>query len=346
MIIARERANRPSEFVTQRVRRSVDRCSFCAGNEYDTPDAIAVYPSPLARPWLPSDQRELGLTTPLGDDRATVTRTSATDPAWQVRVIPNKYPAVVDFVSDGTTGHELFQWQPGYGVHEVIIESPNHTTSFSELDDGQAFWSFLAYRDRLSCAARNPRLQYGLVFKNCRGAGGATLEHTHSQMLAAARIPTSIRQELNAAAEYRSRRGDCIFCSIWQHEATNAARIVTLTEQFVVFCPFASRFPYETWVLPRQHESHFQLAKVDGLAELSRLFQSIVRGLEKIIPQAPYNYWIHTSPFDTTGYDHYHWHIALIPRITMQAGFEWGTGCFVNPVAPEDAADALRKACG
>jgi UDPglucose--hexose-1-phosphate uridylyltransferase len=231
---------------------------------------------------------------------------------------------------------------PGYGVHEVIIESPTHTSSFSELSSEQAYFSFVAYRDRMAQLANDPRLRYGHLFKNCRGAGGATLEHTHSQLLAMTIVPASIQRELRCSADHFARHGSCIVCDMIERETRQGERIVAETPRFVVLAPFAGRFAFEMWILPREHQSFFQLAKLAELEEISGLIQKIIRALEKLIPQAPYNYWIHTSPFDTIAYDHYHWHVELIPRITTQAGFEWGTGCFVNDVLPEEGATTLR----
>jgi UDPglucose--hexose-1-phosphate uridylyltransferase len=240
----------------------------------------------------------------------------------------------------------LFAVHGGYGVHEVIIESPGHTSSFTELTAEQAFLAFTAYRDRIAVLAQDPRLRYAILFKNCRPAGGATLDHTHSQLLGVSILPENIQWELTTSADFFARHGSCILCEMAKREMAAGERVVAQTSRFLAFCPFAGRFPYETWILPREHHSSFQLAKLAELEELSQLIQKILVALEKLIPQAPYNYWIHTSPFDTIGYDHYHWHLPLIPRITTQAGFEFSTGCFVNDVLPEDAAAALRGAIG
>jgi UDPglucose--hexose-1-phosphate uridylyltransferase len=313
------------------VRRRFERCPFCAGHEDATPEAIAVYSS--------------------NQGRAEISASS--DDSWQVRVIPNKFPALtnenigIDERAANANVTELsFATREGYGAHEVIIESPTHTCSFSELTSEQAFFSFVAYRDRLAQLAQDKLLRYGHVFKNCRGAGGATLEHTHSQLLAMSIVPETIQRELQSSADYFSRHRSCILCEMFERELADGERIVAATPLFVAFCPFAGRFPYETWIIPREHQSLFQRAKLDELAELSGLIQKIIGALEKLIPQAPYNYWIHTSPFDTIGYDHYHWHLELIPRITTLGGFEFGSGCYVNDVLPEDAATDLRAAIG
>jgi UDPglucose--hexose-1-phosphate uridylyltransferase len=270
-----------------------------------------------------------------------------------VRVIENKYPAVVAGAeengwatnrSDMDAAPCLYSSWPGIGRHEVVVESPQHSVTFADLTPEQAYWTFVAYRDRVQSMAADSRLRFGMVFKNCRGGGGATLEHSHSQILATTAVPWSVANELSAAEDHFRRVGGCLFCAIVEREVALGERIVMETDRLVAFCPFASRFPYEVCVLPRAHAACFQLAELAELEELSGLFQRFVRGLENLLPQTPHNFWIHTLPFDTFCYDHYHWHIELIPRTSTQAGFEWGSGCFINPVAPEDAASALRQA--
>jgi UDPglucose--hexose-1-phosphate uridylyltransferase len=240
--------------------------------------------------------------------------------------------------SHSSTGDEA----PGYGLHEVIVESPNHTESFSELTSQQALLAFVAYRDRLLEMGKRPGLAYGLVFKNCRSAAGATLSHTHSQILGTARVPLTVARELDSAEVYRRDQGVCFFCKLIEEEQHGPRRVLS-TRRFVAFAPFASRFPFEVCVVPRSHGARFEATNLEELEDLSGLFQRIIQALEKIVPQAAYNFWIHTSPFDTNSYDYYHWHIEFIPRLTSQAGFEWGAGCFVNPVFPEDAATDLRR---
>lgn len=327
VIIAEDRAGRPSEFVSQLPRRALSRCPFCAGYEQETPDAIAVYPGAFK------------------------------SGGWQVRVIPNKYPAVT---ADGfrvrgsspperpgesiTTNPAILVAQPGIGVHEVIIESPEHVTSFTELTDDQAHLSLRVYQDRLATLSQNAFLNYGLLFKNCRGGSGATLEHVHSQLLATNIVPTEVEQELRFATRHFDQTGQCLVCEILRQELGRQARIVTETFRFVAFCPFASRFPYETWILPRLHGNRFELLTDSAiLTELAALLQLVLRSFEKLSANAAYNFWIHTAPFHTTCEKSFHWRIELVPRVTTQAGYEWGTGCFVNPVSPESAAQRLRQ---
>jgi UDPglucose--hexose-1-phosphate uridylyltransferase len=322
VIIAEDRAGRPSEFDCQPARRALNHCPFCAGSEHDTPDPIAIYPRGAPRQ------------------------------AWQVRVIPNKYPAVVPGSLDSpdssrSTGGPLppnpFVAVPAVGVHEVIVESPRHLSSYTELAAEQAELSLRVYQDRLSALSQDPRLRYALLFKNCRGGSGATLEHVHSQLLATNIVPTDIEQRLQLAGRYFDQTGRCLVCELLRQELLSRARIVHESSQFVAVCPFASRFPYETWVLPRTHGSRFELADPRLLAELAGILRAVLGKLEKLSANAAYNLWIHTAPFRVHCETSFHWRIELIPRVTTQAGYEWGSGCFVNPVSPESAARWLRE---
>ena len=304
VIIAENRAARPDQFVAASDSR-VDVCPFCPGHEDLTPEATTIYPSGSA------------------------------DKQWHVRVIPNKYPAV-ELNASGDRG------EAAIGVHEVIIESSAHVVSLSEVSDEEARLTFVAYRDRLHASRQDLRLAYGLVFKNARADGGASLVHTHSQLIALATVPADVQYELAQAGEHRMLYGSCAFCDLIDGEL-DGDRFVTDTDSFVVFCPFGSRFPYEMWVLPREHRESFEETPDAELAELAELMQNLIRRLETRLDSPAYNYWIRNAPFRLSSHDHYHWRIELTPRLTRLAGFELGTGCFINPVSPEQAAAQLRS---
>lgn len=297
VIIAEGRAARPQEFLTS-ATSAVTPCPFCAGNESLTPDEIVSYPS----------------------DRGGA--------SWQVRIVPNKYPAV--------------EWGAGaVGTHEVIIESPQHLASLSELSDEHAQLAFRAYQQRLQVLSQDERLGFGLVFKNAGAAGGASLEHVHSQLLGTAFVPPEIQLEASKAGEYRLLHGSCVFCDLLADE-TDGDRVVLESEHFVVFCPFASRFPYEMWVVPKTHEQSFETAGAEQIDELAKIMLQLVKKLEACLESPAYNYWIHTAPFRMSQHDDFHWHLEIAPRVARLAGFELGVGCFINSVAPENAAQRLR----
>jgi len=297
VIIAESRAARPHEFATSATNK-VMPCPFCVGNESLTPDKIVSYPE------------------------------DAADPGWQVRVVPNKYPAV--------------QWDTAaVGTHEVIIESPEHILSLSELSHEQAQLAFRAYQHRLRALSQDERLGFGLIFKNARAEGGASLEHLHSQLLGMAFVPPEIQLEASKAGEYRMLHDRCIFCQLLADEA-DGDRVVSESEHFVVLCPYASRFPYEMWVVPKLHEQSFENAGAEQIDALAKIMVQSIQRLEACLDSPAYNYWVHTAPFRMSRHDDFHWHIEIAPRVARLAGFELGGGCFINAVAPERAAERLR----
>lgn len=327
VIIARDRENRPNEFLTLPTERIPSLCPFCAGNESATPEAVAVYTTGHA-------QAHHGQPN-----------------TWQVRVVPNKYPAVRSDVN-GPLRQDLFgNSASAAGVHEVIIESPQHVASLTELDSDQLRMTWLSYRDRLSEHARNERWKYGQIFKNVGAAAGSSIEHAHSQVVILPHVPTDIQTELQSARQYYEQHQRYLFADIIERELAQQERIVAVDDQFVAFCPFASRFPYEVCVLPRRHQPRLQAWAYDGgqtmatdeeMETLGNFVQRILQRMEAVLHRPAYNFFLHTAPFDSQPHDYYHWHVEVFPRLTKAAGFEWGTGHFINPVAPEEAAAALR----
>jgi len=323
VIIGGERGGRPNEFVEAATRATDISCPFCAGHEAETPPAIASYSSNGKGKWL-------------------------------VRVVPNKYPAVtpeapsvvgtlsVPLNSNGT-GTVPITSAPGFGSHEVIIESPRHVASLSDLTEAEAQAVFVAYRDRLLKLKAEGPYRYVQIFKNVGPAAGASLEHVHSQLVALPGVPEVIEQELRSTGEFFQQQKRSLLLDMLERELGAGERIVRETEHFVAFCPYASRFGYEVWIAPRRHQPRYEDVAAGELGELSGLARDIIGRIERAAGQASYNYFLHTQPFDMPAYDHYHWHIEIIPRLTKVAGFEWGTGCFINPYPPEAAAEHLRS---
>jgi UDPglucose--hexose-1-phosphate uridylyltransferase len=315
VIIAEGRERRPNEFEKAPLRRVATRCPFCVGHEVDTPPAIAEY----AR----------------GNGRAN-------NDDWLVRVVPNKYPAMLASGQTKAVANGPYQHCDAVGAHEVIIESPRHVASLSDLSEQEMRLLLRAYRDRLCALQRNSNYAYALVFKNVGPEAGASLEHSHSQIMATPMVPVDIQRELAAARRLHRQRRQCFFCEMIAYEMQQDQRVVAVTEHFVAICPYASRMPFETWVLPRQHTSHFEKQPDDQLEELGRFLQSAIVRLESVHQPPTYNFFLHTAPFDTSPLRYYHWHIEIFPRLTTTAGFEWGTGYYINPVPPEQAAAILR----
>lgn len=309
VIVSPARQARPHDTVPGVESRA---CPFCAGHENATPETVVEY------------------------------RLSPSDLTWQVRVVPNKYPVVVpEFArSAPMTG---WQWETG-GLHEVVIESPRHLESLSELTEPEVELAFHAYAARLRQLRADQRLAYAAVFKNCRAAAGASLRHLHSQILAASRVPDRIVRDLDRLRSHAATHGSCLVCEWIEAELAEGSRVVETTPDLLVICPYASRFAYEMWIGPRSHRAVFEYGPDQLLDEVARLLHRAIRRLERLFVRPAYNFTLHTSPFACDGADHDHWHIQLFPRIAIMAGFEMASEWFVNSVAPEEAARQLRDA--
>jgi UDPglucose--hexose-1-phosphate uridylyltransferase len=190
---------------------------------------------------------------------------------------------------------------------------------------------------------KDKRFVYGLLFKNVGVAAGASLEHSHSQLIVTPIVPQQVINEMAGAETFYKYRGRCLFCDMIQQEIATDSRIVILAENFIAFAPFASRFPFETWILPRTHDSHFENLQKLEIEELANVLKNTLIRLESALEFPPYNYIIHTTPFHINESEYYHWHIEIIPRVINIAGFEWGTGFYINPMPPEKAAKFLRN---
>ncbi len=328
VIIAENRAARPNEFERLPPRRPTVTCPFCEGHEAETPTEISSRPQPGG---------------------------TADDHRWSVRVVPNKYPALQAPGEPGNLGgmstasdtdvarSDLFRATPGAGAHEVIIETPRHATRTSDLTEDELRVVLDVYRERLAHWKQDGRFAYGALFKNLGQPAGASLEHLHSQLMVLAEVPVAVRAELDAARASFAEHGRCVYCAIADEEMALSSRVVYTSADFVAFCPFASRFPFETWILPRRHASHFENIDDASLKSLATAARQVLGRIELVGEHPAYNVVLRTAPFDKSPLDHYHWRIEILPRMTQIAGFEWGSGCFINPVAPERAARVLRE---
>ncbi len=315
VIVAKSRAKRPHDFDSTPHIHKGTFCPFCEGNEDQTPGEIIAYRPPGSQP-----NRN----------------------GWKVRVVPNKFPALEIEGDLNKRGEGMYDMMRGVGAHEVIIESPAHLFSTSDLAEEELRDVFWVYRDRLVDLKKDRRLIYGMLFKNVGAAAGASLEHTHSQLIVTPIVPIAVQEEMTGSLEFYKYRGRCVFCDMIQQELAHEKRVVVDLPGYVAFCPFASRFPFETWVLPKAHSSHYENVPKNGVEELARIMKQVVTKIEVALDRPAYNYIVHTGPFDSSELGHYHWHIEIIPRLTRTAGFEWGTGFYINPVPPEEAAAFLR----
>jgi UDPglucose--hexose-1-phosphate uridylyltransferase len=270
--------------------------------------------------------------------------TGPDEPGWRVRVVPNKFPALRPDVGPLSQADELWELAAAVGRHEVVIECPHGETDLARLPVPQVADVLRAYRERLLAMSHERRLRHALVFKNHGAAAGASLPHSHSQIVALPFVPPLVQRELDGAAAYHRAHGRCVFAELLRRELAAGVRIVRESDRFVVLCPYAARFPYEMWILPKTAGGRFELANADNLPELADVLRDALARLTSAAGGPAYNYYLHTAPF---GDDlPYRWHIEIAPRMTGIAGFELGGGTFVNLVPPETAATALRQAHG
>ncbi len=317
VIISVERGKRPSDFISPSQRRKTGGfCPFCPGNEYTTTgEIIAFRPSNIP----------------------------PNSPGWTLRVVPNKFPALQIHGELNKKGEGVFDIMNGIGAHEVIIETSDHQQSLSTISQRAMEDVLWAYYFRLTDLKKDSRFKYVLIFKNEGETAGATLEHTHSQLIALPIVPKTVREEMETAKKYFDSKERCIFCDIINQELDAGKRIIYENDKYVALSPFAPRDPFETWILPKKHESFFH-SPDKSFSSLAEILQRILKQLDSILDAPPYNFILHTSPFNDEVNDHYHWHIEILPRLTKRAGFEWGSGFFINPTPPEEAAKFLREA--
>lgn len=317
IIIAQERAKRPTDFVVAEAPTIGGFCPLCPGNENTTPPEVLAY------------GRQYGM--------------PANTPGWLVRVVPNKYPALVIEGDIDRQGEGLYDKMNGIGAHEVVIESPRHEDIFAKLPLPHMLVVFQAFRSRIQDLERDPRFRYVLVFKNYGRAAGASLEHSHSQLVALPILPRMIVSELQGSLEYYNYKERCIFCDIIRQEIQQKVRVVCQNELFITMTPFAPRTPFEMWILPKNHDSGYHNQNDQQLASLASIFSETLRRLDACIPGVPYNFVLHTHPLRSENMKHFHWHFEIVPKLTSIAGFEWGSGFYINPTPPEEAAQYLRE---
>ncbi|MBI5167418.1 MAG: galactose-1-phosphate uridylyltransferase [candidate division NC10 bacterium] len=300
----------------------MDPCPFCPGNEELTPPEIIAYREEGSKP-----------------DK----------PGWWTRVFANKFPVLRIEGDLNRRGIGLFDLMDGIGAHEIIVETPDHTRSLVDLGDHELEKVFWAYRDRILDLRKDPRMKYVLIFKNHGRAAGARVPHAHSQLIALPVIPKAVQEELAGAGDYFRLKERCIFCDINRQELELQERLLLENKNFLAYVPFAARFPFEIWVIPKQHRSCFTGFTKEEMMDLARILRGALVRLSLTLGNPPFNYLLHGSPYlPATDKEaqrveaSYHWHLEIMPRLLRVAGFEWGTGFYINPVSPEKAAVQLR----
>lgn len=322
VIISTDRAKRPTDFVRDGFQNKGGFCPFCYGNESKTPPEVLAY-----RP------NQNGGPPPQKDT-----------PGWTVRVVPNKFPALGIEGNLNRQADGMFDKMNGLGAHEVIIETPDHNATLEQLPEKRIEDVLWAFRDRIVDLKKDKRFKYILIFKNHGESAGASLEHSHSQLIALPILPKQVVEELEGAKQYYIYKERCVFCDIIRQEIDNGIRVVDENPDFVTIAPFAPRFPFETWILPKQHESGYENSSSSVYENLAKAIKTLLMKADLVLDNPAYNLVLHTSPLQDNQNDYYHWHMEFMPMLTKTAGFEWGTGFYINPTPPEEAARFLREA--
>lgn len=317
VIIATERAKRPNQYVKIEEEKRGGFCPFCPGNESSTPPEVLSY----RHPNTPRDSE-----------------------GWWVRVVPNKFPALQPEGELRRSGEGMYDRMSGIGRHEVVVESPSHAQTYADLGEEQIQEILWAFRDRMVEMRKDTRMRYIMIFKNWGREAGASIEHPHSQIIALPIVPKRVQEELHGAGRYFDYKERCVFCDMIHQELEDNIRTVAENDTFLSYMPFASRFPFETCIVPKQHTSFFSDITKNEIVDLARIMKKTFSLIKQALDDPPYNFVIHTTPYDESGSaPYYHWHIEIMPKLTRVAGFEWGSGFYINPTPPEDAARHLRE---
>ena len=300
-----------------------DACPFCAGHESMTPPEIVAWGPPQRQP---------------------------NAPGWQVRVVPNARPLLR--IESALERHAdlIYDTTSGTGAHEIVIETPEHHRSLAALPKAQIALVLKAWAERIRDLKKDPRFRSIFVFKNQGALAGAWMpDHAHSQIMGLPVTPKALKEILDVARAHYRDKERCVFCDILREELEYGQRLVQVTEHFVALAPYASRYPYECWILPREHSADYETTQPALLDDLAGVLLATLARLEDILPEPAYNLFLYSSPnrdarkgYWTTLAQDFHWHIAVMPRLAQTAGFEVGSGLYANPVLPEDAARMLR----
>jgi UDPglucose--hexose-1-phosphate uridylyltransferase len=316
VIIATERAKRPSDFKLEEESLANDKpCPFCEGNEKLTPPEIDAQ-----RPQGPKDS-----------------------PGWLTRTVPNKYPALKNEPDLGQRSIGIFDLMKGIGAHEVIIESTDHTKQLADLSLDQMKQVIRVYKKRSIELGKDKRFKYVLIFKNYGLAAGASLAHSHTQLIALPVIPKRVGEEFECMSSYSGNKKSCVFCDTVKQERADVSRHISENQDFFAFCPFASRSPFEISIVPKQHRPFFTDITESEINSFAEILKDVLLRVKVLLKDPAYNFIIHTSPLHEASSEIYHWHVELMPKLSKIAGFEWGTGFYINLMSPELASEYLRK---
>lgn len=314
VVVATERAKRPSDFVGSKTPKTLpeysENCPFCPGNEQHTPTALYRYPAE-------------------GD--------------WNIRVVPNKFAALKPTDSLERVQEGRYLKFGGFGYADVIIEAPLHNQTLGTLSEDNVLQVMKAYKARYDSLSADERVDLVTIFRNHGVRAGTSLEHPHSQIIATPLVPLRVREQLEETQRYSANLGSCVFCDIMKEEKKDGRRLVLETDHFVAFEPYASRSPFETWILPKRHQSVFGAIHLNELKDMAHSVRTILGKMYRGLNNPDYNLILQSAPTREEDVDYYHWYIRIIPRLTTPAGFEMGTGIYITTAYPEETADFLRK---
>lgn len=326
-IITKGRGRRPQDFLQQRTQVQMTACPFCNGNEDKTPPEIYAHRPNGSKP---------------------------NQPGWQVRVIPNKFPALRIEGELENRAEGLYDRMNGIGAHEVIIEHPEHDQNMADLSTEDLAEVLKAYRTRMLDLHRDSRFRYIFVFKNFGIEASANVPHSHSQLIAVPLIPPLVATELASCREHFARKERCLICDLLRQERETKKRVVRDDGNYIVYAPYASKFPFELMIAPIEHNHDFTLSTDQQLLLLADTLGDTLRRLRSILRDPAYSFILHNAPpmhlrwgrpdYWASMPSDFHWHIEIAPKLTNVAGFEWGSGFQMNPTPPEEAAEFLRQA--
>ncbi|MBQ3834510.1 MAG: galactose-1-phosphate uridylyltransferase [Elusimicrobia bacterium] len=302
-------------------KEAVGACPFCVGNENLIPSPISCYDKNGAK-------------------------INVMDKDWHIKVIPNNKPILTIEGNIIRKAEGIYDKMKGVGAHEIFIEAQEHDDSHLYDNKQNLVACILAMQDRINDLRNDTRLEYILIYRNHGAAYGETVTHPHFQLVALPFIPKAVADEISISKKHYEFRERCLFCDVIDQELATKTRIVMETENFVSFIPFASRFPFETWIFPKEHTFDYRVLndknKIEDLAEVvigvtRKLFKALGRNIS-------YTLLLHSYPLKENKMDHFHWHIEVIPRLAKYSGFDLVSGMYVNPTVPEESAKFLREA--
>ncbi|MBP0002049.1 MAG: galactose-1-phosphate uridylyltransferase [Cyanobacteria bacterium SID2] len=316
VVIATERSKRPDEFskdsarICEPIPTYRENCPFCEGNEHLTGIECAR----------------------LCDDRG-----------WRVRSVVNKYPAFSPEEAFLRQGGNIYRAMSGFGFHEVIIEHPRHDANIANLPIADVANVLQMYRQRYTVMRRDSRVSAIIIFKNHGKGAGTSLEHPHSQIAAMPIVPYQLRLRTREAVRHFDDHGECLFCRTLHEELAAQERIIYESEYFVAFIPYAALSPFHTWIFPRRHVSSFENITEAEIFDLAENLKTVLSKLYIGLNNPDYNYTIRSIPTDEHKTGYFHWYLAIVPRVSLAAGFEMGSGMFINTALPEESAEFLRS---